>query len=281
MESTNKNPNPKSQRFYTGMVLFLLLKTTFLQAAEPSPNAKLQQAPTPELIMNDDYWPPYAFGGREGHPKGFIKEIVERCAPSTGYKINFVPYPIARTRAFMESGVIDFHVYSYDKARESFLNYGTEPLFTSAYQPAVRAASEIKIDSIADFDPLRMGGLLGLVYTPEFKKYIDDRAAKGRYDVTDQEAVNIIKLMNNRIDVFVNHKNTILWFAGQQGYRDRVKVLDYVVKRANYFVSLSKKSPRLQGEEATRFLASMDSCIRQLKSTSFYQQLTEKYHIEE
>ena len=245
----------------------------FVQAVSKDPNL-------PELVMNDDYWPPYAFGGREGLPRGFAKEIIERCVPTTGRQVTFIPYPIARTRAFMESGTIDFHIYSYEKSRESFLQYATEPLFVSSYQPAVRSDSGIKIETVHDFDPLRMGGLHGLVYTPEFKKYIDERHAKGRYDIADSEETNVKKLVNNRIDVFVNHKNTILWFAGSLGFRDRVKVLDYTVKRSSYFLSLSKNSQRLKGVEATRFLAAIDGCVRQLKAGPFYQALVEKYKIE-
>ncbi|MCX6106327.1 MAG: transporter substrate-binding domain-containing protein [Proteobacteria bacterium] len=231
----------------------------------------------PNIIINDDYWPPYNFGGVENQPKGFIRELVEQCLPTTGWKAEFHPMPISRMRKLIEQGDLDINIFSFEKSRESFLTYGSESLFTSEYQPAVRADSTVQINKIEDFDQLRLGHLNGLSYSPAFKAYVDKRLAEGRLDVADSENTNLNKLIGNRIDTFVNHKRTILWFAKKLGVSEKIKMLNFTIKRADYFVAFAKSSKRLSPIETKRFLSAMDGCIRNLKQNNDYNVLRERY----
>lgn len=229
------------------------------------------------IVLNDNPWPPFFFEGKTDGPPGIGKELLQRCLPAVGRRGVFVPHPIKRMRRNMETGELDINVYSYEPDRESFLLFGKEPIFVSEYQPVVRADSPIRITKIADFEGLRLGYLSGLVYSPEFKDYVEKRQAAGTLDITYSDESNIMKLIGGRLDVFVSSTPTVVWLAKVLGVSDKIKVLDFVVKRADYFVTFSKASKRLSNEEKLGFLAAMDGCLRTLKKNGIHKEILVRY----
>jgi polar amino acid transport system substrate-binding protein len=229
------------------------------------------------IVLNDNPWPPFFFEGKTDSPPGIGKELLQRCLPAVGRRGAFVPHPIKRMRRNMETGELDINVYSYEPDRESFLLFGKEPIFVSEYRPVVRVDSPIRITKIADFEGLRLGYLSGLVYSPEFKDYVEKRQAAGTLDITYSDESNIMKLIGGRLDVFVSSAPTVVWLAKVLGVSDKIKVLDFVVKRADYFVTFSKASKRLSDEEKLGFLAAMDGCLRTLKKNGIHKEILVRY----
>ena len=146
------------------ILLWLFVVSSFSAFAESS-----------ALRINDNDWPPYFFGGKEGTPKGIGKEILHHCLVDSDYKFKFTFYPINRMHKYMEEGELDINIYSYKPERESFLVYGSEPLFVAGYRPIVRKNETRTIDTIADFEPLLLGHLHGLSYSEPFYRYLMHR----------------------------------------------------------------------------------------------------------
>lgn len=234
----------------------------------------------PKIVLNDNDWPPFFFAGKTDAPPGLAKEILAICIPATGYEFEFRAHPIKRMRHAMEAGEIDINIYSHEKDRESFVIYGEEPLFFSEYRPVVRRSSTIQIHAIKDFDPLKLGHLNGLSYSPEFKAYVAKRRESGNLDVADTEESNLKKLLAGRIDVFVNSAPTVRWLAKVSGASQQIKVLDFAVKRADYFAAFSKASPRLSTREKNAFLLDLDACFRKVKDDGAYQKILAKYGLD-
>jgi polar amino acid transport system substrate-binding protein len=237
----------------------------------------LPEVSSDSVVLNDNPWPPFFFEGKTDGPPGIGKELLQRCLPAVGRRGVFVPHPIKRMRRNMETGELDINVYSYEPDRESFLLFGKEPVFVSEYRPVVRADSPIRITKITDFDSLRLGYLSGLVYSPEFKAYVEKRQAAGTLDITYSDESNIMKLIGGRLDVFVSSTPTVVWLAKLLGVSDKIKVLDFVVKRADYFVTFSKASKRLSNDEKISFLAAMDGCLRTLKKNGSHKEILARY----
>ena len=235
----------------------------------------------PAIIINDSNWPPYFFAGASDEPPGFAKDLLQRCLPVTGWKADFQAQPISRMRKLIEHGDLDINIYSYEKSRESFLIYGKEILFTSEYRPIMRTGTNISIKKIDDFDNLRLGHFNGLSYSAEFKAYVDKRQAEGRLDITDSERANLLKLTSNRIDVSVNNVLSTYWYAKKLGILDKIKVLDFTIKRGDYFVTFAKASKRLSKVQAQRFLSAIDGCVRILKKNKDYDVLRERYGVDD
>jgi ABC-type amino acid transport substrate-binding protein len=229
------------------------------------------------IEVNDSDWPPYFFAGAKDKPEGFGKELLKHCFEQTGTRAIFRHTAIKRTMRELDEGTLDVNVFSADPRRESMVMLGTATLFNSDYRPFVRAASDIKISRLADFDSLRLGNLAGLAHTPEFTRYLEARDKKGDLTTVNTPESTIRMLITGKIDTFVNTTPTVLWEARELGLEDKIRPLDYVVKSGAYHVAISRKSKRVRDPAA--FLKSLDDCIRNSRTTSFYKALKSKYQI--
>ena len=229
------------------------------------------------IIVNDPDWPPFFYGGKNQDKPGFVKELLSSCLQKNSWQYVFKFHPIKRMRLNMEQGNIDINMYSYKQSRESFVHYGKEKVFTSAYVPFVRSDSQVKIEKIKDFDGLKLGHQLGLRYSDEFFAYIEQRRKNGALDPAPSPVSNLRKLVNHRIDVFVGSRAATLSRAKELGLADKVKPLGFTVRESDYFMALSKKSPRVK--QSQDFLERMDQCIRKAKKAGEYCAIAEKYSV--
>lgn len=220
-------------------------------------------AAPPTVRLNDNDWPPYFFGGRQGEPRGLAKELLEICMPTTGYQFQFTFYPIKRMRKYMESGELDINIYSYRPSRELFLIFGKEPIFSASYKPVARKESNISINSINDFEKYLVGHLLGFRYSPEFYNYIQHREKQGSLLTTSKSEYILELLMERRIDVYVETTAGALYYAKKLGITDKIEIVDFDIKTSNYYVSVSKRSNRIKNKK--NFLNKLDACIAETK----------------
>ncbi len=169
------------------------------------PPAGQPQASTPRktIVIADHDWPPYLFAGKQGSPKGIIKEVVELCLPATGYTAEFKFYPINRMFSYLEEGKIDVNIMSFNRQRDRYARYGEETIFVSSYHPFVLAEREIQITSLHGFDDLKLGHLAGLRYSPELLAYVEARIADATAVTTLTQEPLIKILLAGRIGVFV------------------------------------------------------------------------------
>jgi polar amino acid transport system substrate-binding protein len=229
--------------------------------------------------INDNDWPPYFFKGRENAPKGLGKELLEACIPKTGYEYRFSHLPIKRMWGSIQSGELDINIFSYRPDRESMLHYGKEPIYTASYRPVVRASSKLSIESIQDFRGLKLGHLAGLKYSPEFLSYVEGKVQNGQVYVSNSNQAILRMLLAGRIDVFVNTNDTVLWNAKGLGVGKHIKILDFDVQSGDYFVTLSKRSGRI--EDKKRFLQIVDECLIDLKKTGQYAEILNRYVLQD
>jgi polar amino acid transport system substrate-binding protein len=178
----------------------------------------------------------------------------------------------------LRTGVLDAHVLSRDPARESFVTYGKQPIFTDAYRPVVRAGSGTVIKTLADFDGLKLGHLRGLRYAPEYHDYVRRRIDAGTVVQADENDELLRLLLNGKVDVFVSLVSTTRWLARTMGAADKIAVLPYDVKTSDYFLAVAKKSSRVVDKPA--FLDAFDGCVQRLRKDGTYGRLAAKYGLE-
>jgi polar amino acid transport system substrate-binding protein len=148
-------------------------------------------------------------------------------------------------------------------------------MLTSSYRPIVRADSDITIKNISDFDQYRLGHTIGLRYSKEFYDYILKRKAAQKLDESSKEEFNIRKLDAKRIDIFVSTGSTVLYVARRIGLIDKIKILDFDIQKADYFIALSKNSPRIPDRVA--LINHLEECIQGLRKTDEICGLYQKY----
>ena len=227
------------------------------------------------VALNSQQWPPYYL--TEGDRPGFARELLQTCVSAIGYEPRFSSLTIDKMYDALRSGVLDAHVRSHDKSRESFMIYGKAALFSDAYRPVVRASSGITIKSLADFDRLKLGHLRGLRYSEEYHAYVLERIDAGTVVQADTNEQLLEMLLDGTIDAFVNVASTARWLARGWHVSDKVTVLPYDVKSSDYFLAVSQKS-RLEDKQA--FLDAFDTCLQQVRRDGRYAKLRASYGLE-
>ncbi|MDE3271843.1 substrate-binding periplasmic protein [Pseudoalteromonas sp. G4] len=230
-----------------------------------------------EIIINDPDWPPYFFKGERYQPIGFAKEVLKLCLPKTGYQARFAYHPIKRMRNYIESGKIDVHIYSYKPTRESFLNFGKEPIFKTSYKPFINKKSPFEIHSIEDFKGLRIGHLQGLKYSTDYLRYLESKLDSGYVRSVTTNVSLITLLHDQKIDTFVNTVDTVYWLSTTLGMREDILAVDFDIQTKDYFVAVSKKSSRIKDKNA--FLNTLDKCIKASKASGLYDKIKAGYGI--
>ena len=225
------------------------------------------------IIEND--WPPYYFKNKSDELPGFARELMSICISRLGYRAEFTFYPVKRMYAYLEKGELDISLFSYKKSREDLVYFGHEPVFLSGYRPVVRSGSGIGIRSLADFDNLKIGHLAGLRYSKAFLAYIEKRRQAGSLITGTTGDACLRMLTENIIDIFVDTRETVLWRAQQMGITEKIMILDYDIQTSQYFVTVSKTSPRIADKPG--FLKQLDHCLKRIKADGRYREIAHKY----
>lgn len=234
------------------------------------------QQKTP-LYLNDTYWPPYLFPADNTEYKGIAKELLNHCLKDANFDIRYLNLPIKRTHFYMGNGELDITIYSFKENRKEFLVYGKEPIFNVDYGFVVSKNRDINVTRLSDLKPLVIGHLSGLSHTPELLKIIEDKIPFQ----TVVESNNLVYMMRQlvsdppRIDIIPNALNTFLWQIKTLNLGEDLKVLDYIVRRKAYYITVSKATRNIN--DIDEFLTQMDRCLVEYKKSSEYKVMLTKY----
>ncbi len=256
----------------TALLFTIALVFTSISYARP-----LRETVQGTILINDPAWAPYFFGGAVDAPPGLVKEIFSSCLDQEKLNYAYKHMAIERMQVEIEEGKLDINFFSYKPERAAYLDFGKEPLFVASYRPIVRADSTIEIRKLPDFDKYRLGHTIGMRYSKEFYDYILKRKAQGSLDETASNESNLLKLVHNRIDMFIATEDTAFYLADRLQLRDQIRILPYLIQSASYSLSISKKSSRIQ--DRALFLKTMDQCFEELKKTGIYCHLASKYKV--
>jgi ABC-type amino acid transport substrate-binding protein len=257
--------NPLLCFWAVSVALFALFTVGTASAAE--------ERPILTVVEND--WPPYFFAGKADAPEGFAKELLKPCLEQAGYGHKFEFYPVKRMYSYLETGKLDIALFSYKKSREALVEYGREPIFSSGYWPIVRADSDIRIESLSDFDGLKLCHLAGLRYSKEFLEYIKKRQQAGTLVVSTLGSSCLKMLLEGIVDVYVDTKDTSLWRAKQMDVLDKIRVVDFDIQTKDYFVTISKKSDAVKNKGSV--LGTVDMCLKKAKKDGSYNKIAKRY----
>jgi polar amino acid transport system substrate-binding protein len=106
---------------------------------------------------------------------------------------------------------------------------------------------------------------------------VQKRKSEHSIDESSREEFNIRKLEAKRIDVFVSTDSTVLYVAKRIGLEDKIKMLDFDIQKADYFIAVSKKSPRIPDRSV--FLKQLEDCVRSLRKSGEICTLSQKYNL--
>lgn len=269
-----------------GTVLIKLLRHSFalvstaLLVSWSQPLAAVGSSELKPLLVNAVDWPPFFIRKSSAGLPGFAREILDYCLPKTGYVARYEWLPVKRTYQYMQQGKLDLAVYSKKTERESYIRYGSLPMFTSEVGFAVR--SDFKPDGreLADVKPFRFGYLAGLALTPELNELLEQKRAAGRAAVEVFQLTDLFaKLLQQPapVDVVVNSKETLNWLIFDLGIQHQAKVLPYAVGRKSYYLTLSRKSANVTDPE--KFFQQFDACLSDFQKQAAFNSLLRRYQL--
>ena len=244
-------------------------------AASEAVQGEAEPMPTVEIGSAD--WRPYFYGGRTEGPRGSAVEMFELCLPRFGYRPRFVPATVDEIFAGLKSGRFQVHVLSYRPERAEFLLYGEEPMFYSGYRPFVRPGFELPGTAPADLDGLTVALRTELRLTEELDAYFQRRLDRNDGIVvvhSDPDALRAVA--EGRADVAFLMVSPALRHRRRLGLEQAVDVLmSEDLKTAGYRVAVSRTQTVIEDPE--RFLADIDTCLRDLKESGQYDEIGDRY----
>lgn len=229
------------------------------------------------LFVNDIKWPPFFFPNLEKPDLGLGKEVINHCINQSSFELHYKTLPIKRTHLYMKSGELDISVYSYKEDRESFVYYSKEVIFYSNYGFASKKGDNVQIDQLEDVKNYHFGHLAGLAHTEELTEIIQQKKQLNQVSIGHDIDSMFGQLLASpqRFQVMANSLETFSWRAKQLNILDKITLHDFVIKQKAYFVTVSKTSKNIKDPHA--FLAEMDNCINDLKTSGKYQDIARKY----
>lgn len=258
----------------TPLLLLLLLATGGCQSGS-KPSATVPQQPsTPAatdatVAIACEIFPPFSYQ-EDGQVKGIFIDLVREAFRRSGTPITITAYPWARAIAMLENGETDALCTIYKSAqRETFADF-SQAVVPDIQSLFVRREAEFRFDG--SLESLR-GRTIGTVEGYSYGETFDEAFKNG---TLRSEPVNLIdrnveKLLDGRIDMFVEGKYVALYTMKKMGVAERVRELEPDVRRTQLYLAFSKKRNRVA--LLTQFNEALDS----MKKDGTYQKIIDRY----
>jgi polar amino acid transport system substrate-binding protein len=239
-----------------GVSLWLLL--TMRSVAEPLQVVTLEQ-------------PPLEYE-EQGAIKGIAVDLVKEVFARMPQPITLQLYPFARSLEMLKAGEADAIFAIVKKPeRELFADFPSEVLIEQTATLFVRKEAPIRFDG--DFRKLsayRFGILRGATYGPQWDEAVNTGIISKIEAVTDYRQ-NVTKLVNNRLDIMIGPRLSMLYIIKELGQQDAVKELSPAIESVPTYLAFSKT--RVTPEIKAQF----EHILKELKRDGTYDKIIQAY----
>jgi polar amino acid transport system substrate-binding protein len=152
-------------------------------------------------------WPPYS--SKSLKQQGASVAVAKAAFKEMGYELKVSFYPWSRAVALAKSDKNDYsgyfpEYYSDDTAKEFIYS---EPMGSGPLGFAERKSNIIQWQQLNDLKENRIGVVQDYINTTEFDKMVASKSLK--ISTTTSDTKNLLKLVNNRLDLAVIDKNVM------------------------------------------------------------------------
>jgi polar amino acid transport system substrate-binding protein len=152
-------------------------------------------------------WPPYS--SKSLKQQGASVAVAKAAFKEMGYELKVSFYPWSRAVALAKSDKNDYsgyfpEYYSDDTAKEFIYS---EPMGSGPLGFAERKSNIIQWQQLSDLKENRIGVVQDYINTTEFDKMVASKSLK--ISTTTSDTKNLLKLVNNRLDLAVIDKNVM------------------------------------------------------------------------
>lgn len=176
------------------------------------------------LVLVGPENPPSEFTAVNGQIRGFNVDVAREALKRMGYFADIRLVPWNRALAMVHSGEADGIIdVAFTPKRAKFLRYPLTPINEERYYAFQRAGSDIRLHpDLSDAGELRVGLLTGAAYGPRLTRLLEE-GVFAHVERTVVPAQNLLKLLNDRMDVIIEQKRHLQKLAEKLGVTDRIK----------------------------------------------------------
>lgn len=208
----------------------------------------------------------------QGVIKGIAVEIVNEVFTRMQQPITLKVYPFARALNMIKKGEADA-IFAVVKTleRERFLNYPGEVLIEENATLFVRKNESIQYDG--DFRALSdytFGTIRAATYGAKWEKAVNTGIISKIEEVTEYRQ-NVLKLVNNRIDIMIGPRLSTLYIIKQLGQQNAVKELAPAIEIVPTYLAFS--STRV----APGIKAQFERILKEMKKDGTYDKIIQRY----
>jgi len=192
------------------------------------------------VLAHETSWPPHY--GKDLEGGGYTVEIVREALKRVGYTLETVWLPWKRAQMEAARGDYDGLGASYYTEERAIKFAYSDPVATTEIVFFKRAEDTIAYSKLEDLKPYKIGTGFGYGYPEKFVKA--DLQKVEAYEAK----TNITRLLNQRIDLIIESRQTILFYLKQE-YPDKVNSLEVLgdpLETMSLYVPFSKSRPNYQ-----------------------------------
>ncbi|MFZ5571913.1 MAG: substrate-binding periplasmic protein [Thermodesulfobacteriota bacterium] len=247
----------------------ILLLGFFARGAEPEPRT---------LIMGWEPWAPFAYRDADNSVTGLDMEIVTRILSSAGYTVEYQEAPWARILKWMEEGKIHIGGSAMKTPEREAYAYFSAPYQRETYLLFVRKgrSPNYPIRHLRDIvtSSFRLGVMRDSLYGAEFVQLMENPRFSSHVEEVTTDEQNYRKLLENRIDGFIQEYSRMATEGKKSGIFDQVEPL-LVIEKNWLHVMFSKKAT---SPEIVRIF---NAGLEKMRKDGTYEKLFRKYNLEQ
>lgn len=224
----------------------------------------LAQAETIKMATID--FPPFTSDpGKESGREGFMTDVVRYALKSAGYDLEVKMMPYARAVKQTRDGDVD-GIVVVGKLFAPDLVYPEVPVVSQRCVFIVRKGTNWKYNGVDSLKTMKIGIVKGYHYVDEdLQTYLLSEENANKVDVlhgVDTTERNIKKLLEGRIDIYLEGEFSALYILNKLGVRDKVVFAGFTNNSFDDYIGFSPKS-----KKAAELASLMSKTIMDLKKT--------------
>ena len=251
-------------------MLFLLLLTTFLIISIDTASAE-------SITIVADDWCPYNCEPESDDP-GYIVEIAQELFQEAGYNVKYEYLSWLRAIKEVTKGTYAGAIGATPEEMPDGIFPDEEFGYYADYF-IVREDETWVFTGIESLTTIRLGAIKGYNYGDEINRYIESNSSSMAAQVlTGNSAVNrnLSKLMQNKIDAYIEDKSVAFYTANKMGITDQIKIGGSKIEPIPLYIGFS---PALT--ESKTYAEIISNGIRTMRESGRLAEILEKYGVED
>lgn len=230
------------------------------------------------ITFRGDLWCPYNCEPNSAKP-GYMIEIAKEVFEKAGHTVDYQTMPWARTLEKVKAGEVTVAIGATKDTNPSLV-YGTEKHGVSSNTFAIRAEDSFEYKGTASLEEKSLAIINGYSYTDEIDAYVKtnkDNIKKVQATAGDTALeTNLNKLVNKRVDLFIEDTNVLSHQIASMNLGDKIKVIQSPFGSFDIYLAFSPANPK-----SKEYTALLDKGMDEMRKSGKLAEILGKYGLKD